>query len=116
MEGVDLKAALIENLNNHLDGSVHSVPELSYRYPEQTKGGATRYTPLCCREVSGKQGGLCGVAAIYQALEDTILTTSALARMDYDGMRELIQEELNLEKSTLADMELLDQYHKCVWS
>ena len=28
---LDRKAALIENLNKHLDRDVHSLPELSYR-------------------------------------------------------------------------------------
>ena len=28
----DLKAALIANLNEHLDSEAHSMPELSYRY------------------------------------------------------------------------------------
>ena len=54
------------------------------------------------------------MAAIYQALENTILTTSALARLDYRTMREIIEEELRLENSNLADTELLDEYHKCM--
>ena len=31
MSEVDRKTALIENLIKHLDGDVHSLPELSYR-------------------------------------------------------------------------------------
>ena len=31
MAEVDLKAALIENLNKNLDQEIHSVPELSFR-------------------------------------------------------------------------------------
>ena len=31
MAEMDRKSALIENLNKHLNGEIHSVPELSYR-------------------------------------------------------------------------------------
>ena len=35
MGETDLKAALIEKLNKHLDDEIHSVPELSYRLETQ---------------------------------------------------------------------------------
>ena len=108
---IDLKAALIENLNKHIDGSTHSVPELSYRSGHLSED---HQVALGYRKQSDQQGGLCGMAAIYQALENTILTQSALARLDYRTMREIIEEELRLENSNLADTELLYEYHKCL--
>ena len=111
MGEIDLKAALIENLNKHIDGSTHSVPELSYRSGHLSED---HQVALGYRKQSDQQGGLCGMAAIYQALENTILTQSALARLDYRTMREIIEEELRLENSNLADTELLYEYHKCL--
>ena len=56
------------------------------------------------------------MAAMYQALESTILTASALKKLSYDSMKELIGEELGLENSKLpTDWEILVEYHKCRW-
>ena len=54
------------------------------------------------------------MAAMYQALENTILTASALKKLSYDSMKELIGDELGLENSkSLKDGKLLNQYHEC---
>ena len=49
---------LIEKLNEKLNSSVHNHIDLNLR------------------EISSEQGSLCGMAAIYQALGDTLLTRS----------------------------------------
>ena len=55
------------------------------------------------------------MAAMYQALENTILTPSALVKLSYDSMKETIAEELGLENSkSPTDLEILDQYHECM--
>ena len=67
------------------------------------------------RKVSDTKGGLCGLAALYQALENTILTTSALGEMSYDAMRGRVAEELGLESQdskSLSDEELLEWFYE----
>ena len=54
------------------------------------------------------------MAAMYQALENTILTASALEKLSYDTMKEIIGEELGLDDSkSTKDWELIDQYYEC---
>ena len=54
------------------------------------------------------------MAAMYQALENTILTASALKKLSYDSMKELIGDELGLENSkSEKDGKLLRQYYEC---
>ena len=63
--------------------------------------------------VSDNKGGLCGLAALYQALENTILTRSALRMMSYDAMRERVAEELGLQSqdfTSFSDEEILEQF------
>ena len=51
---------------------------------------------------------------MYQALENTILTKSALTKYSYDQMKEAIAEEIQLEDwKTKNDQELLRLYYKC---
>ena len=52
----DKKNVLIEKLNQYLDNTFHT------------------FTELGARPNSDKKGGLCGIAALYQALENTVLT------------------------------------------
>ena len=54
---------LIEKLNQKLNSSVHNHIDLNLR------------------EISSEQGSLCGLAAIYQALGDTLLTRSQVMRV-----------------------------------
>jgi hypothetical protein len=78
--------------------------------------------PLSCnfvplfRPVRGLSGGLCGLASLYQALENTILTVSQLTQFTYVDMRAAIAEEMGTNSSstsTLTDSALLDQYYAC---
>ena len=68
------------------------------------------------RKVSDKKGGLCGIAAIYQALENTMLTTSALGKQNYDSMRKIMGEELGLDKyKGKPDNVILKKFHRCMY-
>ncbi len=71
---------------------------------------------LFFRPVRGLSGGLCGLASLYQALENTILTVSQLTQFTYADMRAAIAEEMGTNTSstsTLTDSALLDQYYAC---
>ena len=57
------KNLLMEKLNQKLNSSVHNHIDLNLR------------------EISSEQGSLCGMAAIYQALGDTLLSRSAFMRV-----------------------------------
>ena len=66
------------------------------------------------RKEFDKKGGLCGIAAIYQALENTILTSSALAKLNYDTMKEMLGGELGIGNSKKQhDFDLLEKFHEC---
>ena len=94
----DLKNALIEKLNKHLDSEAHSVVDLSMR------------------DITGDRGSLCGLAALYQAGKDTILSVSQLKKMSFDEIKSTIAEELGLDPSTVKgtnDVELLESFYSC---
>ena len=99
METSAMKELVMLQLNKRLDGEFHSFAELGKR-PE-----------------SAPYGGLCGVAALYQALFDTILTPSQLTNVTYDKMREILANEMNVEpfKYDVPDADILDQYHQCIF-
>jgi hypothetical protein len=66
--------------------------------------------------VIGPSGGLCGLASLYQALENTIYTVSQLTQLTYAGMRATIAEEMGINSTattTLSDSDLLDQFYAC---
>ena len=53
------------------------------------------------------------MAALYQALENTILTTSALETFGYDDMKAAIAEEIGLTNpGPVKDEDLLYYYHE----
>ena len=89
------KSLLIERLNLGLS---HSVVDLSVR------------------EVSASQGGLCGLAAIYQALDGTLLTKSQLRTLEYQQMVAAMVEEMGMSGTALrdtADEEVLMYFYDC---
>ncbi len=97
----DAKTELIGQLYNVLNKTSHSIPDLSLR------------------KVQSPNNGLCGLAALYKALYDTILTKAALKQMGYMDMRSKISEEIsNMENELyanlllLGDTELLKRYFK----
>ena len=53
------------------------------------------------------------MAALYQALENTILTNSALETFGYDDMKAAIAEEIGLTNpGPVKDEDLLYYYHE----
>ena len=92
------KALLTDKLNLKLNDSVHTVVDLSLR------------------AISAEQGGLCGLGAIYQALDGTLLTKSQLRSMAYEQLVEVMADEMLMElKEALkkSDAEMLMHFHDC---
>ena len=95
------KALLTERLNMKLNESVHTVVDLGLR------------------QVSAEQGGLCGLAAIYQALDSTILTKSQLRSMSYEDLVEVMAVEMGIpinDAGKKSDAEMLMHLHDCEFS
>ena len=98
LEAADLKNLLIKKLNFYYSGDVHSIVDLSMR------------------EVTGDKGSLCGMAALYQAARQTILTVSQIKQMSFTAVKVLLGEEMLYDKTTtikLSDYELSSLYHDC---
>ena len=92
------KTLLMERLNGKLNSSVHTQADLSLR------------------EISSEQGGLCGLAAIYQALDSTLLTKSQLRAMGYEDLVEVMAEEMKMDMDDArkkSDAEMLMHLHDC---
>ena len=101
MADADKKNILMTNLNRFFNGEVHTLIDLSIR------------------DISSEKGSLCGMAAVYQALENTILTKSELKKLTYDEGKARIGEEMKkdpIQAKKLADVQILTEYHKCVQS
>ena len=64
--------------------------------------------------LAATQGGLCGVAALHQALGDTFLTPSQLSQHSYRDMRIFITNHLGLDMDSTedtSDTDLLQQFY-----
>ena len=88
----------MERLNMKLNDTVHTVVDLGLR------------------QISAEQGGLCGLAAIYQALDSTILTKSQLRSMSYEELVEVMADEMGIplkDAQKKPDAELLMHLHDC---
>ena len=93
-----MKNLLIKKLNKQMDGEIHSVVDLSMR------------------DTTGDRGSLCGMAAVYQAGKDTILSVSQLKKMSFDQIKSALAEELGLDPRTVKgtnDLELLKSFYSC---
>ena len=87
---------LVENLHFFLSAKLHPLEDLSGR------------------KESGSKGSLCGLAALYQAARDTILTESQIKLMSYDLIRDRIGGEMGLnDTKPLSDQALLEQFYEC---
>ena len=99
MEDEEKKTLLVEKLGLSLNSSIHTVVDLSLR------------------EVSGEQGGLCGIAAIYQALASTVLTKSQLRVLGYEALIELMADEMIMtdqkKVQEMSDAEILMHFYDC---
>ena len=61
-------------------------------------------------------GGLCGMAAMFKAATDTVLTKFQVVQMSFDQVKEYLAGELDIEPldaKKLKDLEFLEQYHEC---
>ena len=92
----DKKTLLMSKLSFHYLGEIHSMFELSNR------------------EVSGNAGSLCGMAAVYQAAVDTILTVFEIKTLTFDEVRNQFIETMERAGERISsDEELLENYHSC---
>ena len=95
----DKKNMLVTNLNRWFNGEVHTLIDLSIR------------------DAIAAKGSLCGMAAVYQAVENTILTKSEVKKLSYDECRFKMSEEMGEDPKAakkLTDLEVLTAYHKCM--
>ena len=99
MDPSAMKELVMLQLNKRLDGKHHNFVELGKR-PE-----------------SGPTEGLCGMAALYQALFDTILTPSQLTELTNVKMREALAAEMEVGpfKYDVPDADILDQYYTSIF-
>ena len=98
LDGEGMKSLLIEQLGRELSPAVHTVVDLSLR------------------EVSTAKGGLCGLAALYQAMDSTLLSKSQLKITGYEDIRAIITQEMLLKDSAtkdLSDADLLMHFYDC---
>ena len=96
MEEADIKNLLIKKLNFYYDGEIHSIVDLSMR------------------EESGDKGSLCGMASLYQAAQQTILTLSQIKQMSYDDVKAKLGETLGLNSVNTKkenDVDLIKNFH-----
>ena len=92
----DKKSLLVEKLKTYYDSEVHSTLDLSMR------------------AVTGDKGSLCGMAAMYQAASQTILTVSEMKQMSFDEVKilmgALLGKDEGASKAT-KDFDFLAEYH-----
>ena len=96
---IDKQSLLSLALSEVLNSEEHSVQDLQ------------------SRDVSAASGGLCGMAAIYQALHETLLTKSQLQKMTHLTMKERIFMELKLDPKLSrkeADTTVLKWFHQLI--
>ena len=88
---------LIKKLSKYYDGKIHSNIDLGMR------------------EETSDKGSLCGMAAVYQAAQQTILTVSQLKQMSYDDVKIAVGEVLGMtaeDSKKTKDVELLTSYYE----
>ena len=69
---------------------------------------------LNLRNEMGDKGSLCGLAAVYQAGVQTILTVSAIKQMGFDDVKKALGAEMNIDPvstTKMKDKEFLELYH-----
>ena len=92
--------------------------ELMLQLNRRLKGSHHTFGELAGRPHSAPQGGLCGLAAVYQSLQDTILTPSQLEHFTYEDMKMELATEMKLNPSQLetlpdvTDVKVLGDYYK----
>ena len=98
MEKADVSNLLNQKLNYYYDGEIHSIVDLSMR------------------EVTGDKGSLCGMAAMYQAARQTILTVSELKQMSFDDVKARVGLSLGYDQTNAKkqkDVEIINEFYYC---
>ena len=98
MEEADINNLLVQKLNYYYDGEIHSIVDLSMR------------------EVTGDKGSLCGMAALYQAARQTILTISQLKQMSFLDVKATVGERLGYDLAGAKkqkDVNIINEFHSC---
>ena len=96
MEEADINNLLIQKLNYYYDSQVHSIVDLSMR------------------DVTGDKGSLCGMAALYQAARQTILTISQLKQMSFLDVKAQVGERLGYDfagAKKQKDVNIINEFH-----
>ena len=94
----DTKNIFLEKLRFYFDGDIHSIVDLSMR------------------DVTGDKGSLCGMASLYQAAQQTVLTTSQIKQMSYDDVKAKLGESLGLDSVNVKkenDVDLIESFYSC---
>ena len=92
------KNLLYQKLNHFYNGDIHTSFDLSQR------------------QIHGDRESLCGMASVYQAATDTILTAFQIKSMSYTDLRgEILKvvEKDPLVDRLIPDKDLLKQFHSC---
>ena len=98
MEEADINNLLVQKLNYYYDSQIHSIVDLSMR------------------EVTGDKGSLCGMAGLYQAASQTILTVSQLKQMSFLDVKAQVGERLGYDLAASKkqkDVEIINEFHRC---
>ena len=99
MEDSDLNNLLVKKLNFYLWSEVHTVVDLS------------------SRDLTGEKGSLCGLAALYRAGLDSLLSVSHLKQLSYQNIRTLLAAEINNPAAAaMTDRDFLLELNKCKFS
>ena len=92
-----IKDLLVKNLSWFYNGNIHTSIDLTRREP------------------SGEKGSLCGMAALYKAALQTILSEFQLKLMSYDDVKVEIGKYINLSPSLARkqiDADFLIEFHQ----
>ena len=96
MEPAEILDSLIKKLNKYYDSSIHTEVDLRMR-----------------EEISDK-GGLCGMAAMYQAGLQTLFTISQIKQMGFEDLKIQLGAKLKMDESDskkAKDKELLENFY-----
>ena len=69
---------------------------------------------ICAREETSDKGSVCGMAAVYQAGLQTILTRSELNQMSYNDVKVRLGQILGMDETAsknARDVTLLEDYY-----
>ena len=89
---------MLSKLGFHYNGDIHTLFELS------------------TRKISSSIGGLCGMAAVYQAAVDTILTSFQIKSLTFDELKVTLLSTMDRSEKFSSDFELLENYYSCKYS